>query len=152
MSNTLLKALKRCIEHKLYTISDVMEFQIKLSGSCDINKSAKEFLTADMYSRLKNVLSIGELPQLNPDFDEYSTKAGIDDEKLVEYLHQNCYYELQQFDIKSNYVTLKLDLKMIFLNFMNLSEEDLKCITYVKIKSFMGESEIGEKEKSLFVG
>jgi hypothetical protein len=151
MSNTLFKAIKKSIEHKLYTISDIMEFQIELSGSIDINKSGKHFMISNMLSRLKKILSTGELPQINPDFDEYSVEGSINDEKLFEYLHRNCYYEIQQLDVKSNYVTLKLNLKMIFLNFIDLSEEDLKCITYVKIKSFMGESEIGEKKESLHV-
>ena len=116
MSDTIFKALKKSIDNKLYTISDVMELQVTFKGLQDKNKKNEEFLISEALSCVKNILSTGELPHLNPDFDEYSIDGKIDDEKLVEYL----------------------------------SEEDLKKITYVKIKSFMGESEIGEIKKSLY--
>lgn len=148
MSGSLLKAIKKRIDHKLYTISDVMEFQVVFHGSYDINKSPRHFLKNVVLDNIRNFLSIGELPQLNPDFQYYSNEEEIDDEKLFEYLDKNCYYEIQQLDVKSNHLILTLDLKMIFLNFARLSDDNLEKITYVKVKSFMGESEIGEKKKS----
>ena len=150
MSDTIFKALKKSIDNKLYTISDVMELQVTFKGLQDKNKKNEEFLISEALSCVKNILSTGELPHLNPDFDEYSIDGKIDDEKLVEYLQKNCYYEIQPLDVKSNYIDLDIKLKKIFLNLMSLSEEDLKKITYVKIKSFMGESEIGEIKKSLY--
>ena len=148
MPDTLLRAIKKRINHKLYTVSDVMELQVVFSGPYDINKSPKHFLKSTVLHSIKDFLSIGELPQLNPDYQYYSNEGEIDDKKLLEYLDKNCYYEIQQLDVKSNHLILTLDLKMIFLNFARLSDDNLEKITYVKVKSFMGESKIGEKKKS----
>ena len=148
MPDTLLRAIKKRINHKLYTVSDVMELQVVFSGPYDINKSPKHFLKSTVLHSIKDFLSIGELPQLNPDYQYYSNEGEVDDKKLLEYLDKNCYYEIQQLDVKSNHLILTLDLKMIFLNFARLSDDNLEKITYVKVKSFMGESKIGEKKKS----
>jgi len=148
MPDTLLRAIKKRINHKLYTVSDVMELQVVFSGPYDINKSPKHFLKSTVLRSVKDFLTVGELPQLNPDFQYYSNEGEIDDKKLLEYLDKNCYYEIQQLDVKSNHLILTLDLKMIFLNFARLSDDNLEKITYVKVKSFMGESKIGEKKKS----
>ena len=150
MSDSLLKTIKKRIDHKFYTISDVMEFQIEFSSAQSIGKKEKQILESTVLDSAKHILSVGELPQHNPDFEEYSSDGNIDDKKLLEYLDQNCYYHIQPLDVKSNHVILVLDLKMIFLNFSKLAEDHLKKIPYVKIKSFMGESEIGKKKKSVF--
>jgi hypothetical protein len=146
MSSAIFDILKQRVEQRYYTISDIMNFKMKLSGSYPKDKDAKHFLKSELDSRLKNVLSLGELPHLDPDFAEYSTDGAIDDQKLLEYLDKNCYYKIQQLDVRSNYVELSVSLKKIYLNFVELSEQDLEKIFYVKIKSFMGEFEIGEDE------
>ena len=150
MSDAIFKALKKCIDNKLYTISDTMKVQVRFEGLISKNETKEKLLTSDAFIMAKRALSVGELPQLNPDFDEYSSDGEINDQKLIEYLKQKCYYEIQPLDVKSDYITLDIWFKMIFLNFSSMSEDDLKQIAYVKIKSFMGEAEIGEIKKPLY--
>ncbi len=149
MEHEILDVLKTRIKHRAYTISDIMDFEIAFDGTLSTKSSGQDFLKTKGLGEIKNVLSVGELPNLNPDFSQYATDGLIDDEKLFEYLRKNCYYETQQLDVKSNYWKLRVNLKTLFLNFCSLDEKYLERINYVKIKSFMGESEIGKKYETL---
>lgn len=73
----------------------------------------------------------------------------LDRKKLVEYIKENSYYVVSNVDVNSNHVTALVDLKLLFLNFMKMQDNDLNKINHVKVNSFMGEAEIGETKKEL---
>ena len=149
MQEEFFKDLKNRIEHKFYTISDIMGCEFGFEGFSKKSKKNHDDLTRSLVSDVKSVLSSGELPHLNPDFLEYSADGTIEDDKLFEYIRDNAYYVVEDLDKNNFHVSIFLELRILFLNLSHIDECYLKKINYVKIKSFMGESEIGQSKKEL---
>ena len=129
MKNSFLGELKDKIEKNLYTISDIMncEFRLEAIKNKD-NASEKSFLKKDIMPGIKNVLSAGELPALNTDFENYSKDGIIDDDLLAEYIDRIAYYVHRDLDISKTHVTVSVPLKIIFLNLKSLSDDQLNKI------------------------
>ena len=150
MQEEFFKKLKARIDHRFYTISDVMDCEFEFSGFFKkVESGYDNFVTDDIIEGVNRVLMTGELPGLNPEFKNYSVDNELNREKLLEYIRENAYYEISEIDVNNNHVRLLISLKLLFLNFSALSDEDLKKVNHIKIKSFMGEAEIGESKKGL---
>lgn len=149
MQKEIYKKIKRAIDNRLYTISDVMTCEFEFQGfhmkkhETDYKPTLKKYVLQPV----KDILSAGELPHINPDFEQYSTDRRIEDEKLLEYIDKNAYYVLSELDKNKYHMSCHVCLKMIFLNLGFLDDEKLELISHMKIKSFMGESELGESKK-----
>ena len=149
MQTEIYAKLRRAIDNKLYTISDVMSCEFEFQGFIEKNQQdMTSYLKKYVFDSVKKILSVGELPHINTDFQQYGINTAINDEKLLEYIGKNAYYVINDLDNKRDHVTCYLSLKLIFLNFSFLDEDSLKLISHVKIKSFMGESELGESKKN----
>ena len=163
MQEDILESLKKRIDHRLYTISDVLECEFSFEGFSKTGADHRDFVSGEIldiivevlntgeHFNIVEVLNTGELPQLNPDYSQYcaDNEIRIDKEKLLEYIKKNGYYVVNKIDVKRDHVELILSLKLIFLNFRELTDEILEKINYVKVKSFMGESQIGETKKGI---
>lgn len=151
MQEDILESLKKRIDHRLYTISDVLECEFSFEGFSKTDVDHRDFVSGEILDNVVEVLNTGELPQLNPDYSQYcaDNEIRIDKEKLLEYIKKNGYYVVNKIDVKRDHVELILSLKLIFLNFRELTDEILEKINYVKVKSFMGESQIGETKKGI---
>ena len=151
MQENILESLKKRIDHRLYTISDVLECEFSFEGFSKTGADHRDFVSGEILDIIVEVLNTGELPQLNPDYSQYcaDNEIRIDKEKLLEYIKKNGYYVVNKIDVKRDHVELILSLKLIFLNFRELTDEILEKINYVKVKSFMGESQIGETKKGI---
>ena len=151
MQEDILESLKKRIDHRLYTISDVLECEFSFEGFSKTGADHRDFVSGEILDIIVEVLNTGELPQLNPDYSQYcaDNEIRIDKEKLLEYIKKNGYYVVNKIDVKRDHVELILSLKLIFLNFRELTDEILEKINYVKVKSFMGESQIGETKKGI---
>lgn len=149
MQGELLEALKLRIDQRYYTISDILTCEFEFSGLVNIEAEASDIISGGVLDNIADILFVGELPQLNPDFSHYSHEQKLDRKKLVEYIKENSYYVVSNVDVNSNHVTALVDLKLLFLNFMKMQDNDLNKINHVKVNSFMGEAEIGETKKEL---
>ena len=149
MQTEIYKKIERAIRHRLYTISDIMACEFEFQGF-QLKKHGvdyEHFLRKYVLQQAKSILESGELPHINPDFEHFSTDSKIDDEKLFEYIDKNAYYVLSELDNNRDHVSCLVCLKLLFLNLGFLDKEQLKLISHMKIKSFMGESELGESKK-----
>ena len=149
MESTIFDTLKEKIQSKYYTISDVMTCHFSFIDVVPTGCKQEDYVTENILNAAKNALDVGELPSLNPDFEDYSNDGQIEDKKLSEYILKNCYIHLKDLDVNNDYLTLGVDFKILFLNMASLKDETLMLIQHVKIKSFMGEFEIGEKKEIL---
>lgn len=149
MHEEFFKDLKKRIELRYYTISDIMTCEFGFEGFSKKNKKNHDDLTRSLVSDIKLILSSGELPHLNPDFLEYSTDGIIEDDKLFEYIKSNAYYVVSDLDKSNFHVSVLLDMGILFLNLSQVDEDYLQKINCMKVKSFMGESEIGQSKKEL---
>ena len=144
MQEEISKKIKRAIDHHLYTISDVMDCEFAFEGLLSKSEpNYKVFLKKEVLETIKCVLELGELPKLNPDFAKYEEEGVINDDKLLEYISKNVYYECNDFDRGSDHIVAIFRVPIIYLNFVEIKEEQYKLISHIKVKSFMGESEIG---------
>ena len=149
MDTEIYTKLKKAIDNRLYTISDVFDCELTCTGylSKKTNYDYDVFLKADVIEPVFEILNAGEFPHLNPDFELYNSEREIDKERLLEYLKKSAYYSLNDLDIHRYHIVCSFNVKLIFLNLLAVDEEKLKLISHVKIKSFMGESEFGESKK-----
>ena len=129
----------------------MLECEFSFEGFSKTDVDHRNFVSDEILDNIVEVLNTGELPQLNPDYSQYcaDNEIRIDKEKLLEYIKKNGYYVVNKIDVKRDHVELILSLKLIFLNFRELTDEILEKINYVKVKSFMGESQIGETKKGI---
>jgi len=147
MSEEFFDVLKKRIEHRFYTISDIMSCEFSFEGFSKKSKKNHHDLIHSFVSDIRNILSAGELPHLNPGFSEYSTDGIIEDGKLFEYVKNNAYYLVNDLDKNNFHVSILLNLVILFINLPDVDEDYLRNINCVNINSFMGESEIGESKK-----
>ena len=150
MQEEILTAIQRAIDLKLYTISDIMDCELvfeSLLSRTEKNESA--VLKGEILNAVKEILEAGELPKLNPDFSMYEEDGVIQEEKLLEYIQKNVYYISREFDNTNDHVEAIFNVKLIFLNFVELQKKHIEKISHIKIKSFMGESKIGVSKKQV---
>lgn len=149
MESTIFTKIKEKIQGKYYTDSDIMTCQFEFFDKVPVGCESSEHVTEKILKTVHKIVSAGELPFLNPDFEKYGTDKKIDDEKLSEYIRNNCYIRLRELDVNYDHITSIVELKILFLNLRSLEETEIELIQHIKIKSFMGEFEIGEKKEIL---
>lgn len=72
MQGELLEALKLRIDQRYYTISDILTCEFEFSGLVNIEAEASDIISGGVLDNIADILFVGELPQLNPDFSHYS--------------------------------------------------------------------------------
>ena len=150
MKSQFLLQLKDKMKAQLFAESDVVTAVFSYSFlHPKTEKKYKNSIKQHVLDHVVEALSVGELPQLNPTFSDnlLPNSQELDKESLLEFITNNCYYSTQELDINNDYVEITVLIEMLFMNFVHLKDDILTSIDSVRIKSFLGEFQIGQKKE-----
>ena len=151
MKISVSRPLSSLIASKFFCQGDTVTMSVAIEFIAPKNeKSLRPAIETNVLPIIERMLSAGEVPHINPSFISKSPEKETElcRKSLVEYLDNDDYYYFEELDVNSDFATCNVDISVFFLNFMNISKDDLAYITSINVKGGLGEYEIVNIEKN----